>query len=166
MGGFIDNSGGPTAAPVTVNKVGLVDSNNGYWNNGWGHRSDLVKGGLEIHSRGSVTINRLLVQNNLGKGLFINNIPASGAGAAVSVTDSSFIHNRVGHWEDTTWVGDDLLSNEDGLYIESKGLVTLTNITAEDNDGYGVYVANNQTGATAGVTINAGRGLGILLAEL
>ena len=152
LGGLINNSTALSAAPVTINVLVPASTENGYSYN--------EKGGLEIHSRGAVTLSRMGISDNQGDGLYINNIPVSGAGVPVSVSDSSFIHNRVGHWEGNNWVGDDSNSYEDGLYIESKGVVTLTNIAAEDNDGYGVYIDNDKEGATAGVTINAGAGQG------
>ena len=47
-------------------------------------------------------------------------------------------------------------SDEDGLVVFSKGLITLTNIEAVYNDGDGVYLDNQIPGATGGVTIIAG----------
>ena len=71
--------------------------------------------------------------------------PSPIAGLPVTVSDSSFSRS---------WFG------FDGLKIESKGLITLTNIRANDNGGNGVYLDNKISGGTAGVTINAGTGKG------
>ena len=205
-GGYINNSTAPTAAAVTVNKVGPVDDNNGYWENGAVLDTEPEPtdfGGLRILSRGAVSVLRTISDNNAGPGLVIKNVPAEAlpgvpvtvnsgdfsgndsngleitsrgavsltsvwtmsnkgfgttifndplittmAGAAVTITDSGFNGNFI----------EDLYSDENGLMITSKGLVTLTNISANGNDGFGTAV-NNKSG-TAGVTINATAGKG------
>ena len=60
----------------------------------------------------------------------------------MTVSDSSFDRSAFGF---------------DGLMVLSKGLITLLNIGANKNGGYGVYLDNKMSGGTAGVTINAGR---------
>ena len=102
LGGYIKNSDALSAMAVTLNLLGTSDYINGYSNNG--------QGGLEIFSRGAVTVKNVQVTDNQGTGLFINNVPTSPiAGLPVTVSDSSFSRN---------WFG------FDGLKIESKGLIT------------------------------------------
>ena len=144
LGGSIDNSGAASAAAVTVNVIGGPEYFNGYQRNG--------TGGLYIKSRGVVTVSRVMNTDNLGVGLEINNFPAllTAPGVAVTVSDSYFDNNYVV----------DLNSDEDGLKILSKGLVTLANIRANGNDGFGATIDNFYAGSTAGVTINAATGKG------
>ena len=112
---------------------------NGYWGNG--------KGGLEIYSRGVVTVKNVRVTDNGGSGLYINNLPpGTAAGVAVTVSDATFERNGA--------------FGEAGLKISSKGAITLMNILANDNGGVGALLDNKLAGGTAGVTINAGSGKG------
>ena len=135
----MDNSTATTAAAVTINTIGPANYYNGYWNNG--------SGGLYIQSRGAVTLSHLGIDNNGGVGAEIHNIPpGTAAGPAVTISDSWFNNNFV----------IDGNSDEDGLVVFSKGLITLTNIEAVYNDGDGVYLDNQIPGATGGVTIIAG----------
>ena len=155
LGGYIDNSFVPTTAlpTVTVNVLAPAGFVNGYWNNG--------TGGLQVHSRGAVTISKISVTDNRGAGLDINNIPPGlVAGAAITITDANINHNRNGHWDEILeeWVDDDSNSDEDGLRILSKGLITLSNVSSNNNDGYGATLTN--TAGIAGVTINATTGKG------
>jgi hypothetical protein len=143
LGGYIDNSWVPTTAlpTVTVNVLAPAGFMNGYWNNG--------QGGLQILSRGAVTVSKVTITDNQGAGLDIDNIPPGAiAGAAVTISDSWFDNNHV----------TDGNSDEDGIRIFSKGLITLSNISANGNDGYGAYL-NNLAGS-AGVTVNATTGKG------
>ena len=137
LGGYINNLGATSAATVTINMFGTTDYINGYWGNG--------QGGLQVISGGAVTISRVMIQDNGGTGAEISNVPAGAiAGLPVTISDSSFDRSQFGF---------------DGLKINSKGLITLLNIRANNNGGYGIYL-DNKTWATAGVTINAGTGKG------
>ena len=143
LGGYIDNSTAPTAASVTINTSAPANYVNWYGSNGMG--------GLYINSRGTVTISRLNAIGNYGYGVVIYNIPpGTAAGSPVSISDSSFDNNVI-------WDGN---SDENGLFVESKGLITLTNVSAFYNDGIGVQLNNQVPGATSGVTINAGANKG------
>jgi hypothetical protein len=139
LGGYIKNSGAASAMAVTVNLSATPEYMNGYWGNG--------KGGLEIHSRGVVTVSKVIAHDNGGSGLYINNLPpGTAAGVAVTVSDATFERNGA--------------FGEAGLKISSKGAITLTNIRANDNGGVGALLDNKLAGGTAGVTINAGSGKG------
>ncbi|NTW08043.1 MAG: hypothetical protein HGA28_00545 [Anaerolineaceae bacterium] len=138
LGGLIDNKAALTAAAVNVNVLAPAGYVNGYWNNGFG--------GLQILSRGAVTITRIMANNNGVFGLDIDNVPPGlVAGVPVTVSDGTFENNGFGG---------------DGLKILSKGQITLMNIRANGNGGYGVYLDNKSTSGTAGVTINAGTSKG------
>ena len=103
------------------------------------------QGGLEILSRGAVTVKNVMVHDNGGTGLYINNIPTGlAAGVPVSVSDSQFDRNGT--------------FGESGLKISSKGVITLMNIRANNNGGIGVLLDNKLAGGTAGISINAGTG--------
>lgn len=85
--------------------------------------------GLSISSKGTVTLTSVTANNNFGDGTNINNSGAA-TDKNVTVTGSEFSGNR-----------------NDGLDIQSWGLVTLNNISANENgavsmNGYGVKVTN------------------------
>ncbi len=141
LGGYINNSSAGTAAPVTIKVMVPATTVNGFWNN--------AGGGLEIQSRGVVTISNITVHNNGGTGAIINNVPpGTAAGVAVTISSADFRFNR----------DDSDPEAENGLEINSKGAITLTNIVAMDNSGTGVILNNQIAGTTAGVTINTGSG--------
>ncbi len=141
LGAYIDNSGATTAAPVTIKVNVPATTWNGYSANG--------EGGVEIFSRGTVTISDMSADYNGGTGAFIFNIPPGlAAGNAVTISDSDFFMNNDG----------DDLTTEDGLVVISKGAITLLNVSSTENFGTGA-VLNNMAG-TAGVTINAGTNRG------
>ncbi len=143
FGGYIDNSSAASAAPVTIKVMVPATTSNGFWNN--------AGGGLYVDSRGIVTISNIIVENNGGTGASIDNTPpGTAAGVAVTISNAGFRFNTD---------GSDLTS-ENGLEINSKGAITLTNIMAMDNNGIGVYLNNKVMGTTAGVTINPGSAMG------
>jgi hypothetical protein len=141
-GVFIDGSAATTANTVTIKVLDAANTNNQFYNNG--------TRGLDISVHGAVTISNVNAYSNVGYGANITNLPVSGSGAAVTINNSSFNSNcsplgactHVSH-------------SSDGLDVYSKGTVTLNNVTANGNDGWGVYIYNAYTGATAGVNINA-----------
>ncbi len=81
--------------------------------------------GIEILSSGIVLINKVNVEDNDKGGLFIYNETAS-IPKPVSVISSTFIGNQV----------------DDGLYISSKGAITLNMVTASMNWMYGASLDN------------------------
>jgi len=88
--------------------------------------------GMEIFSNGIVLVNKVNVAENDNGGLFIKNETAS-LPKPVSVISSTFIGNQ----------------NDDGLYISSKGAITINMVTAEWNGNQGAYIGNNYQAATA-----------------
>ena len=104
-------------------------------------------GGLRVLSRGAVTISKAIVKENGIFGALINNVPSGIlAGVPVTISDSFFTSNSP--------------FGGAGLKVLSKGLITLTNIQANNNGGEGVYLDNKTSGGVAGITINASVGKG------
>jgi hypothetical protein len=94
---------------------------------------------LSVQTTGNITLNNVDVVNNttLFSGARLDN--ESGTGN-VTVNDSTFNNN--------TGV------TPNGLTIISKGTVTLKNVTANGNSGYGVYIENHNAATPKAVTIN------------
>ena len=94
--------------------------------------------GLNIRSDGNITLNNITANANLDDGVEINNA-SSGTNAAVTITGTNSFSSNAG----------------DGLLVTSKGAITLSNITANNNVAdNGVVLDNDETGAAGGVTIN------------
>lgn len=111
---------------------------------------DNTSKGIEILSTGIVLINKVNVEDNDKGGLFIHNEGTS-LPKPVSVASSTFIDNQV----------------DDGLYIASKGAITLNNVSAHWNGLNGASLINTYWTLTAlPITVtkssfdnNAGEGL-------
>ena len=143
LGGSINNSEALSAAAVTINKVGPVSYGNRFFSNGNGEAGD---GGLNIQSRGAVNISRLVVENNNGFGVMINNVPAGTLpGVPVTITDAYFGNNRGGEFD----------TGRNGLEITSRGAVTLTRVDVSQNEGFGATIYNVPSGTlpAAAVTV-------------
>jgi hypothetical protein len=146
MGGHIDNGEAASALPVTIKVLNSLVSSTGAWENG--------NGGIEIQSRGLVTLSDFAATNNQAFGAYINNMPPSGlTGPAVIISNSRFSWNCGHDDKGCYWSGD---PDQYGLMVESKGAITLLNVSADGNYGVGAYLDNGWTGATGGVNINAG----------
>ncbi len=93
-------------------------------------------GGLYLTSKGSVLINTLSASNTLGgDGVYINNMGGTGT---VKLTGSNTFNGNSGA----------------GLEIESKGAISLNNLTANNNTLNGTEIANFTTsGITSTVTL-------------
>lgn len=87
--------------------------------------------GIIIYSNGSVSVSKVYVEKNEMGGLFIHNETAS-LPKPVSVTSSNFSGNK-----------------DDGLFISSKGAITINMVTAEWNEGIGTGLENNYQTVTA-----------------
>lgn len=148
---FTDNSGDGlninSKGAVTLNSVNASDNGNQglYINNTGGTGGVTLTGtntfisntadGLRITTNGAIKANNVTASNNVnGNGAFILN---SGAATPMGVT----------------FTGTNVFNNnttQDGLYIQSLGAITLNNVTANGNLE-GAYL-NNNTG-TASVTL-------------
>jgi len=130
-GAIVDNSFG-TGAAVTV-------TSSSFNLNG--------AGGLEVISKGVITLNNVLANSNGNEGAGLDNRTAA-TPMAVNITSSEF------NWNGQTDFDSALQS---GLFVFSKGLVTIKDIDANNNGNTdsdffdrGVYIDN--TAGTAGVT--------------
>lgn len=94
--------------------------------------------GLLIYSNGKVDLNNITAGTNSGSGVYVEN-QTSTTNAAVTFTGEN-----------------DLVGNRsNGLYIRSKGAITLSNITANGStNGSGAYLDNDEPDAVGSVTIN------------
>jgi hypothetical protein len=90
---------------------------------------------VTIYTAGNITLDNvaanLTTNNNFGTRL--NNTSGSGT---VTVTNSTFTQN----------------TNE-GLIVQSNGVITLVNVVANQNEGYGADIRNNFTGITQDVFV-------------
>ena len=128
-GAYINNSNfGPPNTPYAVTISG-VNFHNAQNNNG-----------LTVHSYGNVSLTSVSAWENAWSGVMIDNCrytaglcPGSGAVAVNNSNGSSFFNNGY-----------------DGLYVNSKGNVTLTNVESNENGYFGVAVDNQQSGAGSG----------------
>lgn len=147
-GAIIDNSHAASAMPVTYKVLDANVSRTGAWENG---------GGIEIYSRGVVTLNYVQSTNNQGFGLFINNMPpTTGVGPAVNISNGGFNDNCYHDEFGCYWSGD---ASQYGLVVISRGTITLLNVNANANYGLGAYLDNQYAGAAGNVVINAGTGV-------
>lgn len=94
--------------------------------------------GLAISSIGVVTINNLIANNNGYDGANINNNNTNATNVGVKLTGTSVF-------------GDNTNS---GLSIDSKGAVTLSNVYANSNNAYGVFISNTAASTVQGVTFS------------
>jgi hypothetical protein len=141
-GGYIMNANTGVAQPVTIKVLDVVNTRATYaWN---GSR------GLNIISYGAVKIVNLTSSGNGSNGVYISNLPSvSLTGPGVTITNSSFTYNCPERGS-CTYATSHLV---DGLIVESRGLISLTNVAFGGNDGAGAVLNNAYSGATAGVLI-------------
>ena len=130
-GAKIDNTSSTTASAVTV-------SSSTFSNNTGGD-------GLDIFSKGTITLNSVTANSNGGYGADLDNCNYNGitflcatvTPMAVNITGTNTFSSN----------------GDDGLDVFSKGAITLNGITANSNIGYGAFVENDYTGTTAGITL-------------
>jgi hypothetical protein len=89
---------------------------------------------LTITTPKIIKLTRIQVDSNDGSGADIENQTGTGT---VTISSSEFSGNLGG----------------DGLVVQSKGLITLTDITGSNNGGNGATVSNNFVGVATGVTL-------------
>ncbi len=110
-------------SPVTISGFGTFNNN-------------VPGSGLVIESFGAVTLANLTAKDNGFKGVDIDNHLAAGPQAVTITGVNTFFSN-----------------GSDGLLIESKGAISLNNVTANENGGYGAYLRNEYSG-TPGITLS------------
>lgn len=112
-GVYVDNTSAPTPQPVTVS--------------GYLHSSYNSFTGLVIFSDGAVTLTSLIANTNGSYGVYIDNDNAAKP-YAVTINGYNSMNGN---------------SGGDGLSITSFGVITLNNINASFNSGYGTYIKND-----------------------
>jgi hypothetical protein len=126
-GALLDNTGA-SAAPVTIS--GTSNNFNSNYNNG-----------LDIQSNGAVVVNDVSANGNThGIGLWVNNSSSAGR-AAISLTGAGTFDQNA----------------QDGLYLESGGMLSANDLTVSGNGTSGphdgAFLQNYFNGSTAGVTL-------------
>ncbi len=124
-GANISNETGITVATVTLAGTNKFNQNR--------------DSGLVVNSLGTITVSYITANDNVnGYGAsLVNTLPSVAAPVTVGGINS-FIHNKV-----------------DGLRIWSKGLITITSVTASESvSGYGVHLDNTFSTTQMGVTLN------------
>jgi hypothetical protein len=120
-GAYINNSAASAAKSVTLNKA--PEFNNNY------------SGGLNILSKGAVTITTVTANSNVnGPGVRVDN-----QAAGTTVPQNVVINVTSGTFNNFNANGG---SGGDGVYVTSYGAITLTNVNANDNGGYGARLDN------------------------
>lgn len=95
--------------------------------------------GLAVLSTGAITLNNVTAESNGLQGTYLSNSTAP-TPAGVTLTGTNKFNSNGG---------------VQGLYLETKGLISIANITASGNTaGEGASLNNNISGATAGVTLS------------
>ena len=136
LSGFnIISSEGPSGIVRMINNTGPLVLSDLRVDNGTG--PGIVVSG---HT-GAVTLSKVISTDNFGSGASIENVSAV---FPVTVTHSEFNHNNDG--------GGTVTSN--GLWIYSKGPVTLNYISGSTNDGRGLYVDTDKTLTIKNSTFN------------
>lgn len=125
-GAYLDNSYSQIAAPVKVTT-------------GWFDGNDFT--GLFIYSKGVVTLSKISASNNASGGYGVYVVNTFGATPSVSVSGASTAYNQFND------------NGLDGLYIASKGAISVKYSNAINNldDGFTLY--NDFGSATAGVSV-------------
>lgn len=108
--------------------------------------SDNTLDGFHINVRGTIVLNKVWSESNQGRGAWLHNetVPTT-ATPGVTITNIPLTSNvfYLGFTD----------NDKGGLEINSKGLVTLTNVIASWNSGSGAVIANNN--GTSDVRINS-----------
>jgi hypothetical protein len=118
FGAILDNCNlGATACTNAGSYAVTLKGNNNFSNNNIA--------GLDITATGPITANNITAYDNIGYGAYLDNSEDFGAKALTLTGTNSFSDNV-----------------NDGLWINSLGAITLSNITASDNAGRGAYIDN------------------------
>jgi hypothetical protein len=126
-GVYVDNTG--MVKPVTIKGINTFNGNGA--------------DGLTIFSYGAITTNALTAMNNFGSGVYLDNCEWDTFTACLNTKISPITLNG----------NNNFISNgSDGLYIESRGAITINNLTANYNGGIGAIVWNQYDNAVGGIT--------------
>ncbi len=141
-GVVLDNRLSTTKPGVSVSKMASS-------NNGWGHEEtpgdpdswviDTFASGFVINTLGSVSMNTVHAENNTQDGIQIDNSAGTGS---VTITSKALDSNSAAN------------NRGNGYTIVSRGAVTVTNLDAVYNGGYGGMINNYTASKPVIVTIN------------
>jgi putative surface-exposed virulence protein len=139
-GALLDNTTGPAGVSILVSLPG--------WYNGFENNGD---DGLRILTNGAVIVQRSKASDNQHNGAYINN--STGLGN-VTISDSSF--NKNGQTAPVS-------GTDYGLFVQTKGIVTLTNINGNGNGksagaiySGGAWLDNSTSPTAKTITITKG----------
>lgn len=111
--------------------------------------SDNGADGLLVETYGTISTYTLVANNNGGYGVYLDNCQdnagACDAGSPRNVTISLTSGTTSSFFND---------NDENGLYVSSRGLITVKNLAASENTQDGVFLKNDYSNAIAGITIN------------
>jgi hypothetical protein len=126
-GAYLYNQYDDFTQPITITGYGIFNGNG--------------NDGLQVSSNGAITLANITANNNAIVGLYVSGakLPSAPASAGVNVilTGSNVFHDNI----------------DTGLYIVVDGMITLNNITANNNDGYGAQLFNI-AGVNKTITLN------------
>ena len=131
-GYYIDNTFSPTAPAVTLTDVTVPG---GRGDGGWYKATD---NGINLNIKGPATIKDVIVYDNSLDGI---HIVSSGTGA-ITITNASNTFNETYN------------NDGNGYYIDTKGLVTVTNLDSHDNVYMGGFIDNSGATSASAVTVN------------
>jgi hypothetical protein len=115
-----------------------------------GRFNDNDSSGLEVYAKGNVTLNTVEAVNNDNYGAFIDNCLQVGSTGVCLGTGTVTVNAPI------SFTNNFNENVNDGLYIESKGNISLTNVAANHNyEGFGAYLRNSFSGSAGTVTITA-----------
>lgn len=127
------------------NSIGTINLSNGEFSNNYGK-------GIEIISRGQITIGKITATHNLGgQGVFLDN---SIGGSGITLSGSTVGDNQAAY------------NGSHGLEIRSRGTLKLSYISSSNNSGDGMWLVNKTGEGTVTVSgsvfyLNQGSGLNI-----
>jgi hypothetical protein len=128
-GAFLRNSIGPAVYAVNLDYSGARDNSSN---------------GLIIFTRGAVTLKDAGAVRNKGEyGAYIDN---TGGTAAVTITSTPDIGSGFGY----------NYSSVAGLWVQSNGVIKLSDIYVSGNSGAGIHLDNTGSSASASVTVTGG----------
>lgn len=115
-----------------------------------GKFNDNDSSGLEVYAKGNITLNTVEAVNNDNYGAFLDNCLQVGSTGVCLGTGTITVNAPI------SFTNSFNQNINDGLHIESKGNISLTNINANQNyEGFGAYLRNSFTGSAGTVTITA-----------
>jgi hypothetical protein len=111
----------------------------------WESETPEMVSGIEVFSRGSISLDKVTAVNNTSGGIKLSNSAALSA-KAITLKNVTSVHNFTGS----------------GVRILSRGTVTVNHLTSLDNGDYALYIDNMFSGTTSGVSIQNTLGANLL----